>query len=152
MANFTPTSLSLPIKRPLAARRCFMSLCIFSPLVIFENALILYTMMTDHLAKQARLKENIEDAKHSIYSIVVFIIQCSYSIYNFTLLNISHANLFLALNALSSPLVLESWLLFSPSSSNSAWIFLANCLPNSTPHWSKLLMFQTAPSVNVMCS
>lgn len=29
---------------------------------------------------------------------------------------------------------------------------LAKDLPSSTPHWSKLLMFQTAPSVNVKCS
>lgn len=56
------------------------------------------------------------------------------------------------LKALMRPLVEESCLELSPGPSNSAWIFFANCLPSSTPHWSKELMFQIAPSVKVMCS
>jgi hypothetical protein len=56
------------------------------------------------------------------------------------------------LNALMSPLVLASCDVDSPASSSSAWIFLARLLPSSTPHWSKLLMFQMAPSVKVRCS
>ena len=56
------------------------------------------------------------------------------------------------LNALINPLVLASCFVFSPLSSSSAWIFFAKDLPSSTPHWSKLLMFHTAPSVKVKCS
>src|SRR4051794_18216039 len=29
---------------------------------------------------------------------------------------------------------------------------LASCLPSSTPHWSKLLMFQMTPWVKILCS
>lgn len=56
------------------------------------------------------------------------------------------------LKALMRPDVLASWPETSPELSSSAWIFLARDLPSSTPHWSKELMFQMAPSVKVMCS
>lgn len=56
------------------------------------------------------------------------------------------------LKAPIKPPVLASWPDPVPSSSSSLRIFLAKTLPNSTPHWSKLLMSQTAPSVNVRCS
>lgn len=56
------------------------------------------------------------------------------------------------LKALMRPLVLASWLLLCSGSSSSDKIFLARTLPSSTPHWSKLLMFQMAPSVKVTCS
>lgn len=39
-----------------------------------------------------------------------------------------------------------------PGSSSSLRIFLARTLPSSTPHWSKELMSQMAPSVKVRCS
>lgn len=56
------------------------------------------------------------------------------------------------LNALMSPFVLLSCPVLASLVSNSVWIFFANDFPNSTPHWSKLLMFQMAPSVKVTCS
>lgn len=77
------------------------------------------------------------------------------------------------LKALIKPLVEPSWLDTGPGVSNSAPIFsvslsqswrekdekemgqknsLARTLPNSTPHWSKELIFQIAPSVKVRCS
>ncbi len=42
------------------------------------------------------------------------------------------------LYALSKPLVDESCVVTSASFSNSGKILFANCLPSSTPHWSKL--------------
>ncbi len=42
------------------------------------------------------------------------------------------------LNALINPLVDESCVVTPASLSNSGNIFFASCLPNSTPHWSKL--------------
>ncbi len=56
------------------------------------------------------------------------------------------------LKAPSSPPVELSCPLPAPGSSISLRIFLARTLPSSTPHWSKLLMSQTAPSVKVRCS
>lgn len=56
------------------------------------------------------------------------------------------------LKAPIKPPVLASWPEPVPSSSSSLRIFLASTLPSSTPHWSKLLMSQTAPSVKVRCS
>lgn len=56
------------------------------------------------------------------------------------------------LKALINPLVLASCPLLSPLCSSSERIFFARDFPSSTPHWSKLLMFHTAPSVNVTCS
>jgi len=56
------------------------------------------------------------------------------------------------LNSLMRPFVLASCPDTALSLSNSAPIFLARTLPNSTPHWSNELMFQMAPSVNVRCS
>lgn len=56
------------------------------------------------------------------------------------------------LNAPIRLLVELSWPSPLPGSSSSLRIFLASTLPSSTPHWSKLLMSQIAPSVNVRCS
>ena len=56
------------------------------------------------------------------------------------------------LNAPSKPPVELSWPLPVPGSLISLRIFFARTLPSSTPHWSKLLMSQTAPSVKVRCS
>ena len=35
---------------------------------------------------------------------------------------------------------------------SSGRILLASCLPSSTPHWSKLKMFQIAPCTKILCS
>lgn len=56
------------------------------------------------------------------------------------------------LKAPMRPPVDESWPEPVPSSSSSLRIFLASTLPSSTPHWSKELMSQMAPSVKVKCS
>lgn len=49
------------------------------------------------------------------------------------------------LKALISPLVEESWDFISSLFCNSGRIFPANCLPSSTPHWSKVKMSQMTP-------
>ena len=57
-----------------------------------------------------------------------------------------------------SALVLVSWVSSGsppPSSEaavSSGMIAVASCLPSSTPHWSKLLMFQTMPWTKILCS
>src|SRR4051812_1270272 len=53
---------------------------------------------------------------------------------------------------LINPLVEASWLFTRPGTVNSGRIFLASCLPNSTPHWSKELMFQMMPCTKILCS
>src|ERR1700733_5451764 len=56
------------------------------------------------------------------------------------------------LYALISPLVDESCSCTSPSFSSSGNILPASCLPSSTPHWSKLKMFQITPWTKILCS
>jgi hypothetical protein len=56
------------------------------------------------------------------------------------------------LNALIRPLVEESWEFTSPAFCNSGRILPASCLPNSTPHWSKVKIFQMTPWTKILCS
>lgn len=50
-----------------------------------------------------------------------------------------------ALRKLMRPLVDASCVVISFGVANSGSIALANCLPNSTPHWSKELISQIVP-------
>jgi hypothetical protein len=53
---------------------------------------------------------------------------------------------------INSPFVEASCELTASSLVNSGRISLASCLPNSTPHWSKLKMFQITPCTKILCS
>lgn len=50
------------------------------------------------------------------------------------------------------PFVELSWDKTSSQVSSSGSMALANCLPNSTPHWSNELMSQMMPCTKILCS
>jgi hypothetical protein len=58
----------------------------------------------------------------------------------------------LLLYSLINPLVDASCDSISPSPSSSGRIVFDNCLPSSTPHWSKELIRQMIPCTKILCS
>jgi hypothetical protein len=56
------------------------------------------------------------------------------------------------LYVLINPFVEASWVEIGVGSASSGRIFLASCFPSSTPHWSKLKMFQRTPCTKILCS
>lgn len=55
-------------------------------------------------------------------------------------------------NVLIRPFVDASWDVTFCVPASSGSIFFASCFPSSTPHWSKLKMFQITPWVKILCS
>jgi len=85
---------------------------------------------------------SVHSSQHTVHS--WFLIRCGCIF--------SHSSPVFFLNTEIRPLVELSWSFPAPLVSSSFWIFTASFLPSSTPHWSKLLMFHTAPSVKTLCS